>query len=139
MQRVNLGLLRIAIALPLAFEAYRLVRLVSRAHAHGLDLFVVLLLWVLPAVILAAGSVLVLLEPHGRRLWYAVAVAGLWLMFVDYWAWHDIVSPSWRPSVEFAIGLYAALLAAAFLLGRSPRLRRISGPDTAKAKGITGP
>ncbi len=128
MQRANPGLLRVAIALPLAFEAYRLVKLVSRAHVRGVDLLVAHFLWLLPAVILAAGAVLVLIEPRGRRLWYAVGAAGSWLIAVDFRTWHDIIVPSWRPSVESAIGLYAALLAAAFLLGHAPRSTRI--PDS---------
>ena len=78
---------------------------------------------------LAAGCVLVLVEPRGRRLWYAVGAAGLWLIVVDLWTWHDIIAPSWRPSVESAIGAYAVLLAAAFLLGHAPRSRRISTSD----------
>lgn len=128
MQSVNLGLLRVAIALPLAFEAHRLVKIVSWAPVRGVDLLVVLFLWVLPAVILAAGAVLVLIEPRGRRLWYAVGAAGSWLIAVDVWTWHDIIAPSWRPSAVSAIGLYAALLAAAFLLGHAPRATRI--PDS---------
>jgi hypothetical protein len=132
---VNVTVLRVALALPLAFEAYRLVGFVVRSEAPPLTLLIGMGVWLLPALVLAAACLLLFVAPHGRRLWYVVAVSGLWLIFLDLYSWHGIVAPSWRPSVDFAAGLYAALLALAFLLGRVPARPISVSPPSGGAGG----
>ena len=120
MRSINVTVLRVALALPLAFEACWLVGFVVGADRRPLNLLIALGVWLLPALGLGAGCLLIFIAPRGHRLWYAVAASGLWLIFLDLYSWHDIIAPSWRPSVEFVVGLYAVLLALAFVLGRIP-------------------
>jgi hypothetical protein len=136
---VNATVLRVALALSLAFEAYRLVGFVFRAETP-LGVLIGLGVCALPAMGLAAACVLIFLAPRGRRVWYLVVGRGAWLMIFDVifdylYLWYALGrSYPWRPSVEFAVGLYAALLALAFLLGRQPsRPARVAAPVNGRA------
>ena len=130
MNDVNATVLRTALALPLAFEAYHLVGFVARADGRPLILLISLGAWLLPATGLFAACILIFIAPRGRRLWYLVAASGAWLVILELYVWHALgLSYPWRPSVEFAVGLYAVLLALAFLLGRLPAGSRRVSPE----------
>jgi hypothetical protein len=128
--------LRLALALPLALEGYRLVTFAGRADSWDLGSFLVNKgLAYLPAIFFLAACVLLLLARTSRWIWLGLAASGLWLVFVEVYTYHAVSAP-FRPSIEVALGLYAVCLALAFLLDRgllagraSPR--RDAGGDAA--------
>jgi hypothetical protein len=130
MRDVNTAALRTALALPLAYEAYRLLVFAVRADSwDALSLLANKSVSLLPALALGLGCVLALLDRGSRWLWLVPAVGGAWLIFVDLYQWRGVAAP-WRPSVDLAMGLYAVLLAVAFLLGHSRQARSASAPGS---------
>jgi hypothetical protein len=120
MQKRSSAVLRIALALPLAFESYRLATYTVTADRWDLrSSLISAAVWFLPAIGIGAACVLVLLARGPRWAWLAVAVSGLWLALVEAYITYAL-GISWRPSVDLVMGLYAAFLALAFLL--DPRL-----------------
>ena len=129
MQGANTAALRVALALPLAFEAYRLITFAMRADRwSALSFLIVIGETLLPALGFSAACVLVLPGRSSRMLWLLLAASGLWLVSVDLYTWRGVRAP-WRPSVEFAMGTYAMLLALAFLLGDASAQSRQASLD----------
>ena len=120
MQKRSSAALRVALAIPLAFESYRLATYAVDADRWDLrSSLISTAVWFLPAIGIGAACVLVLLARGPRWPWLAVAVSGLWLALLEAYVPYAL-GISWRPSVDLVIGLYAASLALAFLL--DPRL-----------------
>ena len=131
MRDVNTMVLRIALALPLAYEAYRLAGFAVRADSwDALSLVANKSVSLLPALAFGLACVLVLLDRGWRWPWLVPAAGGVWLVFVDLYQWRGVAAP-WRPSVDFAMGLYVVLLAVAFLLGGSRQARSASARGSA--------
>jgi hypothetical protein len=120
--------LRVALAVPLAYEVYRLVTFGVAASSWSLPSWLfgkgVLLL---PALGLALGCVLLFVGRTWRWAWLLVLTSGLWVAFVDAYP-HIQVTYPWRPSVDLVMGVYAVVLALAFLVGaHRPRGERSGG------------
>jgi len=129
MHGVSGAVLRIALVLPMAYEAYRLVALGLLGFA-GESWSVALLLWVavlcgLPALGLLIGCAFVVARWSAPWVWWVVAVCGPWIVYSASVA----ESGGLRPSAGAVNGVYAFLLAVAFLLaGREDGAKRGIGP-----------
>ena len=139
MEGANPRALRVTLAVPLAFEAYTLVLPAFRdPDWRPLSYLVFAVIQGLPAVVFAAACLCVLLGRSPRWLWLALAASGVWRIFLDLYLSRAVALP-WRPSVDFVIGLYAVLLAVAFLLAASPKPRHTPPRERARAGGTIEP
>ena len=115
---IDSAVLRVALAVPLAYEAYRLVTFAATASSWDL------LSWVagkgsvlLPALGLVLGCALVVFGRTWPWAWLLVAASGVWVFLYDVYP-HAQLSYPWRVSTEMALGVYTSGLAAAVLIGR---------------------
>lgn len=116
MQAGSSTVLRVALALPLASEGYRLVTWGARADSWDLSsLLINKGQAFIPAILLFAACVLLLFGRSSRWIWLGLAASGLWLVFAELYVQRFVSAPL-HPSVELAMGLYAVCLALAFLL-----------------------
>jgi hypothetical protein len=114
--------IRTAMALPMLCGAYFMLdwSLWSAGNAEGSRVLAYFLLWATPAVVLLFGAAATALGWTSQWVWWAVLVAGAWL--VAFEALVIDASGDWR-SLPLAIstGGYSVLLAAAVLWsGRRP-------------------
>lgn len=120
MRRLSSLLLRIALAVPLVWEAYRCMTfcVIDVDRRLGIPWLTLAAFLVLPGLGMLLGCVLLLVLRRARWGWLAIAASGLLIVLVWYLAFPQT---TWRPQPDAAIGAYAALLAFAFLL--APRRR----------------
>lgn len=128
--------LRIALAVPMAYETYR----IGENHWHALQAGVPafrIVLSALPVFGLPLGCVLVIALPHARWTWLAVAADGLFLLFVfsvDVHSYYHLMpsgaerSPLLAADARLAaVSAYAVLLASACLLARPRAFMQVTG------------
>lgn len=133
MSRLSSLALRIVLAVPLAYQAYRIGEGTRRSLHLDLAAFP-LVVWALVALGLLLGCVLVIALPRARWAWSAVAASGL-LVLLPSLATADMIlrgqllqqgHSTWSAWLQdAAIGAYAVLLASAFLFGRPKRRMRV--------------
>jgi hypothetical protein len=138
MQRLGGFVVRIALAVPMAYEAYGIGEANWRGLHVGVPAFP-LVVWTLVALGLLLGCVLVIALPRARWAWSAVAASGLVVLLVSL-AVADMIlqghlpDESWWFLSHAVIGAYAVLLASAFLFGRPKRLMNARGVGPAVSR-----
>ncbi len=115
--------MRIALAAPLGYGLFLLGTLERELVADRAMLSLTVGAGVL-LLGLATGCVLLFVAPDARWTWLAVAAAGLYILFVWYFAIHlgflgEVRGTNWRPGREAAVGAYAVVLASAVFVKRS--------------------
>jgi hypothetical protein len=112
-------LLRVALAMPLAYEGFRMLSIALRYYLPaGVSLWLLVFAAFLgAAVVLLLASVLLVVRRHGRWLWLAVIVWALAFGAFEVYAWATLGYFAWVPvTEELFFVVYAALLAIAFLV-----------------------
>jgi hypothetical protein len=112
-------LLRVALAMPLAYEGFRMLSIALRYYlSAGVSLWLLVFAAFLgAAVVLLLASVLLVVRRHGRWLWLAVIVWAVAYGAFEVYAWATLGYFAWVPvTEELVFVVYAAVLAVAFLV-----------------------
>ena len=115
-------LLRVALALPLAYGAYVLAPFPA---TDGSSLGVVLVkvaLGGLPALGMVLGCVLLIARWTPWWAWSLVAASGLWIALLDVYVHVEVSDVDRLPDELIVIGAYTCLLALAFVVAGRRRV-----------------
>ena len=130
MQELGSLVLRIALAVPMAYETYVIVEGRWDSLQGGVPAFHVVIS-ALPGLGFPLGCVLVIALPRVRWAWWAVAASGLLLLLVSYATVHLANSAVHEETLllatNAAIGVYTVLLASACMLTRPNILMDVTG------------
>lgn len=130
MKKLSGFVVRIALAVPMAYETYRIGEGQWHALHEGVPPFQVVVS-ALPALGVPLGCVLLIALPHARWAWLAVAASGLLLLSGSYVTAHianiAVQEEKLTLATSAAIGAYAVVLASACMLTRPKILIDVTG------------
>ena len=131
MRQLSDLLLRVALAIPLAYEGIRMLWIALRVYLPaGVSLWLLVFAAFLgAAVMLLLASVLLVVRRHGRWLWLAVIVWAVAYGAFEVYAWVTFGYFVWVPvAEELVFVVYAAVLAIAFLM--TPSSAQVPSSDS---------
>jgi hypothetical protein len=124
-------LLRVALAIPLAYEGIRMLWIALRFYvpAGVSPWLLVFAAFLGAAVVLLLASVLLVVRRHGRWLWLAVIVWAVAFGAFEVYAWATLGYFAWVPvTEELVFVVYATVLSIAFLV--TPFSARVPSSDS---------